>query len=279
MATREEVEGLDAGARSANPALVLFRQAWQLGVCLAVMLLAWEFAGTLFRVPQYLLPQPSVILQHIVLDLSILLPHIWVTLYETVLGFILACAVGVVLAIGIAHSEFLRNGFYPILVFLQTTPKIAVAPLFIIWFGFGFLPKIVLSFLICFFPIVINMALGLITVDPDMLDLLRNFRASEWQVFKKVRFPNSLSYLFAGMKIAVPLAVIGAVVGEFIGSDKGLGYMILYANSQLNTILLFSALFYLSLMGVVLFGLIVLLEKVIAPWAPSVEVQAKTGGV
>ncbi len=244
-----------------------------------VLLITWEILSDFLEVPDYLLPPPSMILLEMVTKFDLLLPHILFTFKEVLLGFTAAVVIGTFLAILIAHSEFLRNTIYPILVFMQTTPKMALAPLFVVWFGFGLLPKVLVAFLICFFPITINMSLGLIFVEPDMIKLVRSYRARRWQVFKKIRFPNSLPYLFAGMKIGSGLAVVGAIVGEFVGSDKGLGYIILLANSELRTELLFASIFFLSIMGISLFGLLVLLEKLLVPWASLEEIEVHSGGM
>lgn len=243
------------------------------------LLIIWEILSIYLKIPDYLLPPPSMILLEMVKKYTLLQPHIFYTFYEVIIGFVAAVVIGIFLAILIAYSDFLKGTLYPVLVFLQTTPKIAIAPLFVVWFGFGLLPKIVIAFLICFFPITINMAVGLVLVEPDMLKLVRSYKAKPLQVFRKIRFPNSLPYLFAGMKIAIALAVVGAIVGEFVGSDRGLGYVILLANSELRTSLLFAAIFYLAIMGIALFGFIALLEKLLVPWASSEEIEVHSGGM
>jgi NitT/TauT family transport system permease protein len=260
-----------------QPASVL-RAAQPIGLILA-LLTAWEASTVYLEIPDYLLPPPSVILWEMVIKFDLLWPHILVTFYEVIIGFTAALTIGAFLAILIAHSDILRNALYPVLVFLQTTPKMAIAPLFVVWFGFGLLPKVLVAFLICFFPITINMALGLIFVEPEMIRLVRSYRAKTWQVFNKIRFPNSLPYLFAGSKIGSSLAVVGAIVGEFVGSDRGLGYIILLANAELRTQLLFAAIFYLAIMGIALFGALVLLEKIFVPWASLEEIQIHSGGM
>lgn len=245
----------------------------------ASLILAWEILSVYLEIPDFLLPPPSMILLEMKDKFSLLQLHLLITFYEVIIGFTAAVTIGIALAIAMAYWEFLRNTIFPVLIFLQTTPKVAIAPLFVIWLGFGLLPKIVIAFLICFFPIVLNMSVGLTLVEPDMLRLVRSYKATTWQVFKKIRFPNSLPYLFAGMKIAIPLAVIGAVVGEFVGSDRGLGYIILLANAEMRTQLLFAAIFYLAIMGILLFGLIVLFEKLFVPWASSEEIENYSGGM
>lgn len=240
---------------------------------------AWEIMSTYFRIPVYLLPPPSLIILAMKDKFGLFQPHLVQTFYEVIIGFAVALIVGALGAIMIAYSPFLSNTILPVLIFLQTTPKVAIAPLFVLWFGFGILPKILVAFLMCFFPITINMSVGLTLVEPDGLKLVRSYRANAWQVFKKIRFPNSLPYLFAGMKIAVPLAVVGAVVGEFVGSDRGLGYIILLANADLKTPLLFAAIFFLAILGVCLYGVIVLLEKFLVPWASGDEREIYSGGM
>jgi len=244
---------------------------------IVVLCFAWEIIVVYLQIPAFLLPTPSMIMLEIWENLSFLQPHFFTTFYEVIIGFITAVLIGIFVAILLAYSEFLRSTLLPVLVFLQTTPKVAIAPLFVVWFGFGLLPKVVIAFLVCFFPITINMSVGLTLVEQDVLRLVRSYKATPWQTFRKIRFPNSLPYLFAGMKIAVPLAVVGAIVGEFVGADRGLGYVILLANADLKTELLFAAIFCLAIMGMLLFGAVALLERLLVPWSLSEEIEIHSG--
>jgi NitT/TauT family transport system permease protein len=192
--------------------------------------------------------------------------HSLITLYETGLGFILGIVIGVSLAILIVYSPFLQTAIYPLLVVAQVVPKLALAPLVLIWFGYGILSKVVIAFLISFFPIIVNTASGLREVEPEMIDLVTSLNATKWQVFKKIRLPNSLPHLFSGLKISITFAVIGAIVGEFVGGDSGVGYLIIIATHELKTAMLFAAIIISSIIGILAYGVIVLLEKILIPW-------------
>ena len=234
-------------------------------VAMIAALVAWEVAVIVLSVPRFILPAPSAILQALIRFWEILLVDTWVTLFETVIGCVAGSLVGLILAIGIVFSRMLEKIIYPPAIVTQVVPKLAIAPLFVIWFGLGMLPKIMIGIVICLFPVLVNAVAGMRAVDPSMLDLMHSVNASRWQVFRKVQFPNSAPHIFAGLKIGITLAVVGAVVGEWLGSNVGLGHQILIANSQLRGDLLFAALFMLSVIGIALFGLVVLLESLLLP--------------
>jgi NitT/TauT family transport system permease protein len=221
----------------------------------AIVLLigAWEAATDLLQIPDFLLPAPSNILREIIEKAPLFVEHGSVTLLEILLGFGVSVAVAVPLAVMITYFRTLERILYPLLVSSQTIPKVAIAPLLIVWFGFGLAPKVLMTFLIAFFPIVIAGAVGLAETGPELTYVVRSMGASPWQAFWKVRFPTALPSLFGGLKIAITLAVVGAVVAEFVGADKGLGYLILVANGVLDTRLLFAAVTVLSSLGIVLF--------------------------
>jgi NitT/TauT family transport system permease protein len=189
-----------------------------------------------------------------------------VTLKETLLGFFLALVLGIVCAIGIVHFPLLRDTLYPTLIMFNSFPKIAIAPLFVVWIGVGIESKIANAFLTALFPIVLNTIMGLTDMDSELLELVRSMSRSRWVLFWKIRFPYSLPYVFAGCKIAISLAVIGAIVGEFISGRSGLGYLVLSANNYFNTPMAFTALLYLVLMSLALYGMVILAEKLIVPW-------------
>jgi len=230
------------------------------------VLVIWEVATHAFRIPRFVMPAPSAILAagwewrtHFVM-------HAWVTLYETLGGFALSMAVGVPLAILIVYSPALRSALYPLIVLTQSVPKIAVAPVLLLVIGHGEIPKVIVAFLVAFFPIVVDTATGLAATPPELLDLSRAYRASAFKTFLKVRLPMAMPFIFAGAKVAITLSVIGAVVGEFVGSDRGLGYVILSATSYWKTELAFSSMILLSLMAIVLFGAVALVERLTCPW-------------
>jgi NitT/TauT family transport system permease protein len=197
-----------------------------------------------------------------------LVQHTLVTLYETLVGFALAIAVSIPLAVAVVYSPLLQNTIYPILLAMQSTPKVAIAPLLALWIGFGAAPKIIVVFLVCFFPIVVATASGLTAVPASLIDLIRSLSASPIQTFMKIRFPTAMPHIFVGLKIAITFAVIGAVIGEFVGSENGLGYLILISTSQSRTPLAFGALVLLTVMSIVLYYAVALLERLAVPWAP-----------
>ena len=230
------------------------------------LVVVWEAAVRLFRVPDWLIPSPTQIGAVIADKHWIVLEHTLVTLQETALGFLLAVVVGVALAIGIVYFPLLRDTLYPAIIMLNSFPKIAVAPLFVIWIGVGIEAKIANAFLLALFPIVINAILGLTDMEPELLELVRAMSRRRSVLFWKIRLPHSLPYLFAGCKIAVSLAVIGAIVGEFISGRSGLGYLVLSANNYFNTALAFTALVYLVAMSLALYAAVVAAERWMLPW-------------
>ncbi len=246
-------------------------------VGILVFLAVWEAGVALYRMPAYLLPAPSVILETFVTELPRLAYHGWVTAYEMLLGYALAVAVAVPLAIAITSSQRFDSFVMPTLLFFQVVPKVAIAPLFLVWFGVGALPKILVAFLISFFPIVIDAAVGLRSMSGEMADLARSMGASRLQVFARFRLPTSLPYLFSGLKVAATLAVAGAVVGEFVGADKGLGYLLLVTNSNMETALMFATIVALTIIGLAFFYAVELLEALLIPWHVTHRIRGDTG--
>ena len=235
-------------------------------VTLAGVLVVWEAASRVFHIPSFVMPAPSAILGEGWAWRYRFIDHTWVTLYETLGGFALSIAVGVPLAVLIVYSPVMRSAVYPLIVLAQSVPKIAIAPVLLLIVGYGAIPKIIVAFLVAFFPVVVDTATGLAATPPELLDLSRSYRASPFKTFLKVRLPMALPFFFAGAKVAITLAVIGAVVGEFVGSDKGLGYVILSATSYWKTELAFSAMLLLSLMAILLFGAVSRAERLLCPW-------------
>lgn len=249
---------------------------WKPALVLLALIGLWEALVPALDIPRFVLPPPSQVIAEMFNVPGTLAHHALITLYETLLGFVIGVAFGVSLAIGIVYSKLLEESVYPLVIFTQVVPKIAIAPLLIIWLGYGAPPKIVIAFLISFFPMVIDTATGLKAVEEDLIYLIRALNASPWQIFTKIRFPNALPYIFSGMKISVTLAVVGAIVGEFVGANKGLGYLILVGSANLETNLLFAAVVVLSLLGIVLFYLIRVLEKIFIRWKPAEEELLRT---
>jgi len=231
-----------------------------------VVLVLWEVVVRAFKVPPVILPPPSDVLALFARNYPLLLEHAVPTLTETVVGFVLAVVMGVGLAIVITYSPSWRAALYPNLVLFQLIPKVALAPLFIVWLGIGSQSRLAFALFISFFPIVISMATGLLEVDRDMLRLCRSLTASEWQIFTSVRFPSALPYLFSGMKIAMTMAMIGVIVGEFITAQAGLGYLIIFATSRAETGVIMAAIGLLCLIGLGLYGLVLLGEAGMRRW-------------
>lgn len=238
----------------------------------------WQFWVIAAHIRSFLLPTPAAITKELYHQWSpVLAKQTWVTLEETVFGFFGGCTIGFLLALAIAYSRVLERLLYPPIVASQAVPKIALAPLFVVWLGFGIAPKIVVTVLLVFFPIVVTSAQGLMSVDADLVELLGSVGASRWVIFRKVGLPNALPQVLAGMKIGITLAVVGAVVGEWVGANSGLGYLITYSQSQLETTLTFAAITILVVMGIVLFFAIDLLERLLVPWARAESRTYNTG--
>lgn len=230
-----------------------------IGLAFAV-LAGWQAYVTLADVPSVILPSPVAIIEYIFDHYDILLTQAVPTTVESAVSFIVATVVGVLLAIAITYSNTAREALYPNLVFFQLIPKIALAPLFIIWLGIGSQSRIAFSVFIAFFPVVIATTAGLLSVDKSMVRLCRGLTATEWQIFASVRFPAALPYIFSGMKIAVTLAIIGVIIGEFITAQAGLGYLIIFATARADTQVSMAAIVVLCICGLLLYGLVALGE-------------------
>jgi NitT/TauT family transport system permease protein len=248
---------------------------WPLVVTLATFM-AWEVAVIALRVKTLLLPRPSVIAGVLWNQAPLILGHMWPTFYQIVLGFLLSLVGGVLVAVLLTYSEIVRKGVYPLIVVFQIVPKVAVAPLFVVWFGLGDLSRLLLAFLIAFFPIVINTATGLTSVDDDFVRMARAYMGTRWQVFTKIRLPHAMPLIFGGMKISITLAVIGVVVAEFVAAQRGIGYLIVMANGLLDTPLMMAAIAALSLMGLALYGVVAGLERLVVYW--QVRTETPRGG-
>jgi NitT/TauT family transport system permease protein len=242
-----------------------------------VFLAIWEAGVAVLKTPVYLLPPPTLVFETFINEFPKLAFHGWVTLYEMLLGYALAVVIAVPLAIAITSSERFDRFSMPTLLFFQVVPKVAIAPLFLVWFGVGVLPKILVAFLISFFPIVIDAAVGLRSMSAEMRDLARSMGATRAQMFARFRLPTSLPYLFSGLKVAATLAVAGAVVGEFVGADKGLGYLLLVTNSNMETALMFATIVALTIIGLVFFYAVEFLEKLLIPWHVTHRVRDEAG--
>jgi ABC-type nitrate/sulfonate/bicarbonate transport system permease component len=241
-------------------------------VVIVVLLCAWQAAARwdiladALDIRDFLIPAPTDVAQALWEDRALLIDNAWVTLKEVLLGFSLALVAGLAFAIVIHLSETARGALYPLLIASQTIPIIVLAPIFVVWFGFGVVPKLLIIALICFFPITVNTLDGLRSIDPDLLKMMRTLGAGRMQTLIRAEFPAALPYAFSGAKVAVAVAVIGAVFGEWAGADEGLGHLMQSAQAQLLTARVFAAIFVLSAMAIALFGLLSLLERRLVPW-------------
>ena len=237
----------------------------------AALLAAWQLAVSGLGLREYLLPAPMRVIQAMLGDEIPWPRHVGVTALEIGGAFVVAGAVGVALGIAVAWTPLLSRALVPFLVFVNTLPNVAVAPLFLLWLGYGVVPNMLIGALIGFFPVVINTAVGLSQVDEELLDLGRVFNAPKWKVFTTIRIPNAYPYILSALKVTATAAVVGAIVGEFVASQQGLGYVIITTQGSMNTPVAFAALVWISLVGLAVYGLVVLAARRIAPWADSVD--------
>jgi len=264
QAPPEALEPLDGGRDRSN------LLEW---VCIPLLFVvvigSWEAAIRLLEVPAYVIPAPSAIWQSLVRGISggLLIVNGLVTLSEALLGFLGASMLAIFLGSIIAQSRFVERVIYPYLVAIQTTPKVAIAPLFIIWFGFGISSKVIIAGIIAFFPVLVNVITGLRSTDPQRIELMRSLRASRWQIFKMVMLPSALPMIFAGLQVAVIFSLLGAIVGEFVGSRQGLGNLIMQMNINLDTAGVFAALACLSSIGIALHLIMRWLQQKLLFWA------------
>jgi NitT/TauT family transport system permease protein len=236
---------------------------------LILIVVAWDLAIRLFGIPPYQVPAPADVVLVLWHDWPELLWQAWPTTYATISGFLLSALFGIPVAMLIAGSKIVESYVYPLLVFSQSVPKVAIAPLFVVWFGFGLIPKVISAFLLGFFPVVVSAVQGFKSVDPDMVDLARAMQGSRFQVFCAVNLPHAMPAIFSGLKVSVTLAVVGAVVGEFVGSNSGIGYVLQRSIGTFDLPTMFAALVILALLGVMLFWIVDRIERWVIPWHVS----------
>jgi NitT/TauT family transport system permease protein len=237
------------------------------------LLVAWHLVVVIARPANYLLPSPVAVLDELVQQWDLLWMHTVVTTQEMLVGFLLSVLVSIPMAMAIVSWRPLEQALYPLLVISQAVPKVAIAPLMLVWMGFGVMPKIFVAVLIAFFPIVISTVAGLKSVPYEMIQLSRSMGLSPFATFQKIKLPYALPHIFAGLKVGITLAVVGAVVGEFVGADKGLGYLLLFTLGRLNTRLMFADLVVLAALGVAAFWVVQLVERRAIPWHVSVRLE------
>ena len=237
----------------------------------AALLALWEVLVRTTKIPDFILPPPMDLYTALTANVYVIAIHSGVTFAEAVGGFALSFILGVGFAISVVYSRHLQNTIYPLIVILYAMPKSALAPLMVIWIGYGLLSKMSIAFLVAFFPIVVNTVVGLKEIEPELLDLARINRASQFDIFTKIRLPNSLPYLFAGVKVAIILSVTGAIVAEFVAANRGLGYLIMQALYSLDTALTLVILFILALLSLGLFVMVQVLQRKIVHWSGEVR--------
>ncbi len=241
-----------------------------------VILVVWQLTVPALKIPTYLLPTPSEIISAMLNKSIPWWPSIFVTTYESLLGFAIAVVFGIGLAILMSVSERMRLVAYPYVITAQVVPKLAFIPILFIWIGFNITPKIVTVFLVCFFPIVIDSLSGLLSIQPDMVDLVRTYSPSRLHLLRKAMLPTAMPSIFTGLKVSITLAVIGALVAEFISSNQGLGYLIITSQEQLNTTLSFAAATVLVILGLILYIILEVIERVLVPWQEHGSVSARS---
>jgi NitT/TauT family transport system permease protein len=234
---------------------------------IAVLLLLWEAACIAFDLPEILLPRPSKVFTVFIARFDILLLFCWQTLWTSLIGFLIAIAGGLLLGLAIGASPFVYSGLYPLLIAFNAVPKVALVPILMIWVGVGALPAVVTAFVISFFPIVVNVATGLATIEPEMRDVLRSLGASHAEILTKVGIPRAMPYLFASLKVAITLAFIGSVISETVGGNRGIGFLMLSAGARNDAPTTFAGLFAIAIMGVLMYALCALVEKRMTRWA------------
>ncbi len=235
-------------------------------VILALLVL-WQVLVSVLGIKEYILPTPLAALKALANPNYRWTANLLATLYAVLGAFVLSAVLGVLLAIVIVWNDLLLRPGMPVLILFNTLPKIALAPLFVVWMGYGIWPNIVIGTTIAFFPMVVNTAVGLASAEPEMLDLVRTLKAGKWQVLRKIRIPNAIPYIFVGLKLNATMSVIGALVGEFVASERGLGSLIITSGVTMETAPIFASLILISTLGLVLYGLVVVVEQIVAPWA------------
>jgi NitT/TauT family transport system permease protein len=231
------------------------------------MLIVWELVCRIFHIREFILPAPSMIAKSLAEFKGPILEHSWWTLITTLLGFALAIVGGVLLGVAVGFSTLVYSGLYPLLIGFNAIPKVALVPILVLWFGIGAVPVIVTSFIISFFPIVVNVATGIATMEPELADVLRSLGASKLDVLRKVGLPRAMPYLFASLKIAITLAFVGSVLAETIGGNAGLGFLMVTASARFDVALVFAGLVAVAVMAVGLFAICVLIERRMIRWA------------
>lgn len=231
------------------------------------LLLVWELVCAGLKLPSFILPRPSVVAGSLYQYAGPILDNAWATLLRTLLGFAIAVVLGVLLGLAIGSSRLIYRGLYPVLVGFNSVPKVAVVPVFVIWFGIGTIPAVLTAFLVSFFPIAVNVATGLATIEPELLDVMRSLGARKRQIIMKIGLPRAMPYFFASLKIAITLAFVGAIISETVASNRGIGYLMMAATANFDTPLVFAGLIVIAAMGIVMYALFAVVEQRMTFWA------------
>jgi len=238
-------------------------------ITLGILLAVWQISSNMGWLPAYIVPSPLVVLAKLHETFGTMVGHALITVLEILLGFILATAGAIIFAVFVVFFRFVDRVAYPWLLVLQVIPKVALGPLLVLWLGFGFFPKVLLAFLLAFFPIMIATIIGLRSLDGNSINLMRSMGAGRWAIFRYMQLPASLPQIFGSLKVAITLAVVGALVGEFVGGNQGLGYVLVVANGNLDTALLFVSLVWISVIALAFYGLIAYVERLCVSWHVS----------
>ena len=235
------------------------------------LLLVWELACIGFKVPAFVLPSPSLVVAALHKQMAAVIEHSWVTLIRTLAGFAIAVVLGVLLGLAIGSFRVIYRGLYPVLVGFNSIPKVAVVPVFVIWFGIGTIPAVLTAFLVSFFPIAVNVATGLATIEPELLDVMRSLGASKRKILMKIGLPRSMPYFFASLKVAITLAFVGTIISETVASNSGIGYLMMAATANFDTPLVFAGLIVIAVMGIIMYALFAVIEQRMTFWAKRGE--------
>jgi NitT/TauT family transport system permease protein len=241
-------------------------QIWPSVLSVVVVLIIWQFGVTINKVDEYILPSPISTCKAIIQYWGSMPKDIYTTVVEMLLGYGMTVCLAIPLATLISYSKFFERTIYPFMVLMQLIPKVAIAPLFVVWFGFGLMPKISLVFLMSFFPLLIDSTVGLKSVNPRFTFVFKTMSDSQWDFFWKIKLPSALPQIFAGLKTSMAMATAAALVSEFLGSENGLGHLLLQANGMMNTRLLFATIVILSIIGIISFKMIEIIEQIVIPW-------------
>jgi NitT/TauT family transport system permease protein len=268
----------DASALSAAPAWRrrMTRVAGWLypSLLLLIMLALWELLVRAAGIQRFILPAPSEVIRVTFNSYSLLLANTPPTAFAVIVGFFLAALIAIPLAVAMCAWRGVEQSVYPLLIGSQGVPKVALAPVLIVWFGFGFAPKVFMAALIAFIPIVINTTVGLRSIDPNYVHLVRSMGASRWQIYTRLLLPSALPQILAGLNVAMALAIVGAVVGEMVGANSGLGYLLVVANGDLNMPFVFAVLLWLAFVSLILVGAVDLVERIAIPWSKNSRTRA-----